>query len=89
MAGGRGLFAELRNAVGEPGNFAAGRIAMQGPVLCPANNSGLRLDHGGKRGGTIAGRDRLLDLAHRTAHAGTSRFINYGPPRDLASGFLG
>ncbi len=55
LPGDRGLFAELGDAVGEPGNFAAGGIAMDNALLRGANECRFCSGHGGSGGGAITG----------------------------------
>jgi hypothetical protein len=83
------LFPELRNAMRQPGDFAAGGIAMNDALLPSPDHGRFGFDHGGQGGGAIAARNRLLDLAQCGADPRPSRLIDGGAARDLASGLLG
>src|ERR1700730_7876588 len=83
------LFAELGNAVGEPRDFPAGGIAMDDAGARGSDESRLGFSHGGGGRGAVAGRDRLLDFAHGTAHTGAPRLVDHGAAGDLTGGFLG
>src|SRR5580692_8925925 len=79
------LFAELGNAVGEPRDFPAGGIAMDDALARGTHECRLGFSHGGGCRGAVAGRNRLLDLPHGTAHAGAPRLIDHGAAGDLTS----
>src|SRR6202035_5215753 len=83
------LFAELGDAVGEPRDFPAGGVAMHDTGARGTDEGGLGFGHGGHGRGAVASRDRLLDFAHRAAHAGTPRLIDYGAAGNLTGGLLG
>lgn len=85
----RRLLGELRDPVRQPGNLAAGGVAMNDALLRGADDGGLRLGHCGGGGAAVAGGNRLFDFAHRGAHARTARLVDRGAARDLAGGLLG
>jgi hypothetical protein len=82
------LFAELGNAVGEPGDFPTGGVAMHDAGARGTDEGRLGFSHGGHGRSAITGRDCLLDFAHRAAHAGTPRLIDHGAAGDLTGGLL-
>lgn len=88
-SGRRPLSAQFGDPVGESRNFALSGAAMHDAPLRRANDRGLGFRHRRQRAGAIAGRDRLLDLAHRRAQARTPRLVDHGTTCDLTSGLLG
>ena len=65
-------------------------LACAAALLCPLPLPGWILGTVAAMGcGTIAGRDRLLHLAHCAAHARTPRLVDDGAAGDLAGGLLG
>src|SRR5580704_12462994 len=83
------LFAEFGDAVREPRDFPACCIAMHDTGARGTHECRLGFSHGGGGGGAVAGRDRLLDLAHGAAHAGAPRLVDHGAAGDLTGGLLG
>src|SRR5712692_7964879 len=82
------LLSELGNLVVEARHLAARRVAVNHALLCGAHDQRLGLLQRIERLAAVAGRDRLLDLAHRSAQLGAARLVDLGAARDLARGFF-
>src|SRR4051812_48688862 len=85
LAGPRALCSscELGDAVREAGDFPARRVAMDHALLGRAHDRGLGLFESVERLGTIAGGDRILDLADECAQPRAARLVDCSAPGDL------
>src|SRR5665648_592132 len=72
----------------EAGDLAGGGLAVEQALLRRPHHQRLGFLQRGLGGVLIAGGDRLLDLAHGTAHAAPPGLVLDGTADGLANGFL-
>src|SRR5262249_53265083 len=80
---------ELGNTVCETRDLAACGTLVNDALLRGAHDLGLGIFQGRECSVAIARRNRLFDLAHRTAQARAARLIDLSSARDLARRFAG
>jgi len=76
------------DALGETGDFARCRLAVDDALLARARDDRLGFLEGRGRSLFVARGDRLFDLAHRASEAGAPGLVDTGAANGLASGFL-